>query len=202
MKKLLTLFASLIVCASASAQFTIVGGLTTSADKSAGRFSIENINQFHVGVGNCTRLGLFAILPVLEYNRKGMSYRELQDGHTYVRQRTGYLELPVQFQLNLPLIPRLINLMAVGEPYISYAVHREEQIDYSPWEKMTDWSGISRFRYGVGLGGGVELFRHLQLTVRYFWDFAGSEFDSLVKIPSQIIDNKASGIKFSAAIVF
>lgn len=202
MNKLLTLFAALIVCASASAQFTIIGGLTTTADKSAGQFSIKNVSQFHIGVGTSTRFGLFAILPALEYNQKGVSYNEMQDSRIDVRQRTGYLELPIQLQLGLPVIPRVLSIMAVGEPYISYAVHREEQIDYSPWEKMTDWSGISRFRYGVGLGGGVELFSHLQLTVRYFWDFAGSEFDSLVKIPSQIIDNKASGIKFSAAIVF
>lgn len=203
MKKLVALFAMLAFCLCANAQFTVIGGLTTTTGKWSESVKTENFSQFHVGVGACCRLGpAFALLPALVYNVKGMTFQELKDGNWNLKERTSYLEIPVQIQLHVPLLPKILDLMAIGEPFVSYAISRQYQEGGSDWTEVSDWGDAKRFRYGVGLGAGVELFSHIQVSARYIWDFAGSEFSSLGEVPKQILDGKSSGLKVSAALIF
>lgn len=194
MKRLALVLAAVLMGFTASAQFTIIGGLTTTSGKFSDTFRMENLSQFHAGLGYTCRIGLgFSLQPALEYNARATTI-------SGTKFRTGYVELPVQLQLGLSLLPHIIRLYAIGEPYLAYAVHRDV-FSGSSWQKL-DWGDVERFRYGVGVGGGLELFRHLQVSARFFWDFAGSEFVGIKEIPTQIRDNKAAGIKVSAAIIF
>lgn len=194
MKRLALTLAVFLIGFPVFAQFTLIGGLTTTSGKFSDTFKVENLSQFHAGFGYTCRIGLgVSLQPALEYNVRGATISD-------AKFRTGYLELPVQLQLGLSLLPHIIRLYAIGEPYVAYALHRDMQSG-SSWQKM-DWGGVERFRYGVGVGAGLEIFRHLQVSARFFWDFAGSEFGSVQNIPAQIRDNKAAGLKVSAAIIF
>lgn len=198
MKRILIIVAALALSTSAFAQFTIIGGLTTTSGKVSEAIKTENFSQFHAGVGYRLDLPLgFELLPSLQYNVRG----------TYVggdridrKFKHSYIELPVQVQWGFSILPAVLKVFAVGEPYVSYALNiQSKAADDNTWDK--DLGDIKRFHYGVGLGGGVELFKHLQVSARYIWDFAGSEFN-ISTVTQQIKNNKASGVKVSAAIIF
>lgn len=201
MKRLVVLLVSLSLSLVASAQLTITGGLTTTTGKISESVKTDNFSQFHIGVGYCLEFSSgLSIVPSLMYNVKGMSFDELKSMDFRFKERTGYLELPIQFQLHIPLIPDIVELMAIGEPFVSYAVNRSLS-EGGPWEKVIDWGDAKRFRYGLGFGVGVEVFEHVQVTARYIWDFAGSEFSGN-GVFRQLKDQKSSGLKVSAALVF
>ena len=204
MKKLLILISALVLSTSAFAQFTVIGGLTTTSGKVSEAIKTENFSQFHAGIGYKVRLPLgFALLPSLQYNVKGtyIAGNKLIEAID-LKFKNSYLELPVQVQWGFSLLPDVFKLFLVGEPFVSYALNIQAQTGGgNNWESIKDWGDIQRFRYGIGLGGGVELFKHLQVSARYFWDFASSEFN-INEVPNQIKNNKASGLKVSAAIIF
>ena len=74
-------------------------------------------------------------------------------------------------------------------------------------DTIKDWDNVkNRFEYGVGLGAGVELFRHLQVSVKYFWNLgnmynAESELN-FGSISKEILSSKCSGIAASVAFLF
>lgn len=204
MKKILIIAAALALSTSAFAQFTIIGGLTTTSGKVSEAIKTENFSQFHAGVGYRLDLPLgFALLPSLQYNVRGtyIGGDRLIDAID-LKFKHSYIELPVQVQWGFSILPAVLKVFAVGEPYVSYALNIQAKTGGgNTWESIKDWGDIKRFHYGVGLGGGVELFKHLQVSARYIWDFAGSEFN-ISTVPQQIKNNKASGVKVSAAIIF
>ena len=57
---------------------------------------------------------------------------------------------------------------------------------------------LCKVEYGVGLGAGVELFSHLQLSVRYFWNL-GNVYDFSWKT---LPNGKCNGITASLAFLF
>lgn len=202
MKRILIIVAALALSTSAFAQFTIIGGLTTTSGKVSEAIKTENFSQFHAGVGYRLDLPLgFELLPSLQYNVRGtyVGGDRLIDAID-LKFKHSYIELPVQVQWGFSILPAVLKVFAVGEPYVSYALNiQSKAADDNTWDK--DLGDIKRFHYGVGLGGGVELFKHLQVSARYIWDFAGSEFN-ISTVPQQIKNNKASGVKVSAAIIF
>ena len=205
MKKIFVLILALALNTSVFAQFTVIGGLTTTAGKVSDAVKTENFSQFHAGIGYKLDLPLgFALLPSLQYNVRGtyIAGNKLIEALD-LKFKYSYIELPVQVQWGISFLPDVLKIFAVGEPFVSYAVNVQEQnvTSGSTWESIKNWGDIKRFRYGVGLGGGVELFKHVQISARYFWDFAGSEFN-INEVPNQIKENKASGLKVSAAIIF
>lgn len=199
---MLIIVAALALSTSAFAQFTIIGGLTTTSGKVSEAIKTENFSQFHAGVGYRLDLPLgFELLPSLQYNVRGtyVGGDRLIDAID-LKFKHSYIELPVQVQWGFSILPAVLKVFAVGEPYVSYALNiQSKAADDNTWDK--DLGDIKRFHYGVGLGGGVELFKHLQVSARYIWDFAGSEFN-ISTVPQQIKNNKASGVKVSAAIIF
>lgn len=199
---MLIIVAALALSTSAFAQFTIIGGLTTTSGKVSEAYKTENFSQFHAGVGYRLDLPLgFALLPSLQYNVRGTYVGgDRLIGAIDRKFKHSYIELPVQVQWGFSILPAVLKVFAVGEPYVSYALNiQSKAADDNTWDK--DLGDIKRFHYGVGLGGGVELFKHLQVSARYIWDFAGSEFN-ISTVPQQIKNNKASGVKVSAAIIF
>lgn len=199
---MLIIVAALALSTSAFAQFTIIGGLTTTSGKVSEAIKTENFSQFHAGVGYRLDLPLgFELLPSLQYNVRGTYVGgDRLIGAIDRKFKHSYIELPVQVQWGFSILPAVLKVFAVGEPYVSYALNiQSKAADDNTWDK--DLGDIKRFHYGVGLGGGVELFKHLQVSARYIWDFADSEFN-ISTVPQQIKNNKASGVKVSAAIIF
>lgn len=206
MKRLIAAVAALLLSISAFAQFGIIGGLTSSSTniKSAyAELKTGAINQYHIGV--TYKFGgehLLAIQPSLIYNVKGATLNTV-NGITdlNIDMKTGFLELPVQVQVGANL-GKVVRLYGIAEPFIGYAITNEIK-----WEnlKNTDWDNIgSRFEYGIGLGAGIELLSHIQVSVRYFWNL-GSLYDQRItveKISYTVGSSKCSGISLSAAFIF
>ena len=204
MKKLIAAAAALLISVSSFAQFGIVGGLTSSATdiKSAvSDFQSKTINQYHVGITYKLALGnILAIQPSLVYNVKGAAMESVT-GISDINFKTGFIELPVQIQAGIGL-GSLARVYGIAEPFIGYAITNEVTMSDI---KNTDWDNVkNRFECGIGLGAGVELFSHLQVSVRYFWNL-GSVYGSDISIGSvtkTISESKCNGISLSAAFLF
>ena len=146
----------------------------------------------------------FAIQPALIYNVKGSTFGAAIEGSEAFNAdfKTGFLELPVQVQLGFG-IGSIARVYGFAEPFIGYAI--TNQVDGWPSEIGDQWEFVkSRLEYGVGLGAGVELFRHLQVSVKYFWNLgdlynADLSFGSISK---ELLSTKCSGIAASVAFLF
>lgn len=119
--------------------------------------SVRNYTGFSAGLAFSFDLPVqgMTIQPELNYISKGAMY----NGPENFRFRTDFIELPVNLQVGLDLI--LLRPYLMVSPYIGYAVHKLP-------EEMP-WSGINRFQYGIGIGGGVDFWR-FQLQVKYNWN--------------------------------
>lgn len=196
MKKLIVAAAALLISVSSFAQFGIIAGLTTSATtlKDAQlQLETKTIAQYHVGVTYKFALGnVLAIQPSLIYNMKGARLAEFSTSSLDLK--AGYLELPVQVQAGIGL-GSLARIYAIAEPFVGYAV--SNKIEGNNLQEK--WENVSKkFEYGIGLGAGVELFSHLQVSVRYYWnldDFTMQKIQGAIK-------GKCNGITASVAYIF
>ena len=204
MKKLIVVVASLLVAVSAYAQFGVVAGVTSSkSDLKSAIADASNITQYHVGVTYKMSLGAFAIQPSILYNMKGTKMNVAELTSTELDYKTGYIEVPVQLQLGLNL--GLARIYGFAEPFIGYAITNAATL--SGKDLKADWDNVkNRLEYGVGLGAGVELIKHVQVSVRYFWnlgDMYGVELKDIIPTATATIgSSKASGIAASVALLF
>ena len=206
MKKAIIAIAALFIAFSAHAQFGIMGGLTSSSGNLESAIAdAKTISQYHVGVTYKIGIGnMLAIQPALIYNVKGSTFGAAIEGSEAFNAdfKTGFLELPVQVQLGFG-IGSIARVYGFAEPFIGYAI--TNQVDGWPSEIGDQWEFVkSRLEYGVGLGAGVELFRHLQVSVKYFWNLgdlykADLSFGSISK---ELLSTKCSGIAASVAFLF
>jgi len=204
MKRILTTALILLFSTAAFAQFGIIGGLTsssTSIKTAYTELTNKMLNQYHVGITYKFGIGkVFAIQPILQYDVKGTEMKTL-DSLEDIDFRTGFIELPVSFQIGYDF-GKIIRLYGIAEPFIGYAVSNDVK-----WGdiKNTSWDNIkNRFEYGASLGAGVELFKHLEVHLKYFWNF-GELYNSEVTfkdITGQISQSTCSGITLSAAVLF
>ena len=201
MKKLIVIVASLLVAVSAHAQLGVVAGVTSSKTD----LDIENVKNatmYHVGLTYKLDLGLIAIQPSVLYNMKGARFDTLNKETTAddFEYKTGYLEVPVQLQAGLNL--GLARVYGFVEPFVGYAVSNGIKYDK---DVQKTWDNIrSKVEYGVGLGAGVELIQHVQVSLKYFWNMGemyGTDIN-LGKIASTVGEQKANGIAASVAILF
>ena len=211
MKKIFVGLVALLCAASANAQVGIIAGLTSSSSNMKEAYAdIKNVNQYHVGLAYKLGIGnLITIQPALIYNMKGTTIGAIggiQD--VSVDYKTGYLELPVQLQVGFGLGP-IARVYGFAEPFVGYAITNSvtgslqgivnKQDVTQTWDNMK-----TRFEYGVGLGVGAELFRHLQVSVKYFWNMGqvyGKDI-TLGNISSNISEHAASGVAASVGFFF
>ena len=204
MKKAIIAIAALFVALSANAQIGVVAGLTSSSTNvEAAVADIKNVNQYHVGITYKIGIGnMLAIQPALIYNMKGTQLGDIAGlDDVDVNYKTGYLELPVQVQLGFG-IGSIARVYGFAEPFVGYAITNQVQ---GIGDTIKDWDNVkNRFEYGVGLGAGVELFRHLQVSVKYFWnlgDVYGADI-TFGDVTKDIATSKCNGIAASVAILF
>ena len=204
MKKAIIAIAALFVALSANAQIGVVAGLTSSSTNvEAAVADIKNVNQYHVGITYKIGIGnMLAIQPALIYNMKGTQLGDIAGlDDVDVDYKTGYLELPVQVQLGFG-IGSIARVYGFAEPFVGYAITNQVQ---GLGDTVKNWDNVkNRLEYGVGLGAGVELFRHLQVSVKYFWDLGdvyGADI-TFGDVTKDIATSKCSGIAASVAILF
>ena len=157
---------------------------------------------FHFGVGFQTHdlLG-FTLQPELLYSRKGM---KMNDNLSW---STNYLEVPVNLQWGVDLVA-LRPFLQVS-PYVGYSIKSSVQgSKASLTERASEFmrsftADANRFSYGIGIGGGIEVMRKLQVSAKYVWNFGqvgnAQEFIDKTK---NISRNSAAGIEVSVALMF
>lgn len=237
MKKLILVLAAALIGIGANAQIGVVAGVTsTSTNLSSAVVSAKDITQYHVGLAYKLNLGIIGVQPALIYNIKGTSLGAAVSsvGEYKADFKTGFLEVPVQIQLAIPIAGFRPYIFA--EPFAGYAITNETTQEVtaaagssigsaitglisgsSNGKTSGDWSNLSsRFEYGIGLGAGIDLFKTLQVSLRYFWNFGQiysddsattgtvnellkGYFDTSV---STIKDQKCSGIMATVGIFF
>ena len=209
MKKIIIIAAALLTALSANAQVGIVAGVTSSASNVKSAYAdYKNISQYHVGLTYKLGIGnLLAIQPAILYNMKGETISNIANTGDLasVEYKTGYLEVPVQVQVGVG-VGSLLRVYGFAEPFIGYAITNQQKGTIASKEDVQKtWDNMkSRFEYGVSLGAGVEVLRHLQVSVKYFWnlgDVYGSDI-TVANVTKTISESKCNGVAASVAILF
>ena len=203
MKKLIVIVASLLIAVSAHAQLGVVAGITSSkATIDAALSDVQNITQYHVGLTYKIDLGILAIQPSLIYNVKGAKIQEFKavGDISSFDFKNGYLELPVQLQVGLNL--GVARIYGIAEPFIGYAITNSttsangNKIDVK-WDEVKN-----KLEYGVGVGAGIELIKHVQVSARYFWNLGNVDKAAIANVTDAISNKAANGIIASVALLF
>ena len=204
MKKILTLIVALVATATvAHAQFGIVGGLNFSNAKfeNASQFAdaAKNATLWHAGVAWKMKLPLgFAIQPELTYQVKGVKINDVPSATAKdFKFNNGYIELGAGVQWGPDLI--IARPYVFAQPFIGYMVNPDKTI-----KEVKDVT--NKLEYGIGLGGGVELFKHIQVSVQWFrnlGNIVNGDASSTSDVWNKVKDVKNyQGVRLSLGIFF
>lgn len=203
MKKFIVIVASLLIAVSAHAQFGVLAGVTSARNNLNDAVKdVANVTQYHVGITYKIPFGsLFAIQPALIYNVKGATLNHVVNAGQLIdsfEYKNGYIELPVQLQVGIDL--GVARLYGIAEPFIGYAVSNSIKGE----GLKLDWNKDvkDKLEYGVGVGAGIELIKHVQISARYFWNLGKADNANLSEVVSAVSNKGASGIVASVAILF
>lgn len=216
MKKLFLTLVLALLGFTAHAQFGVIGGFTSSSTKipSGTNWSAEvkNAPLWHAGVAYKIGMGpFFTLQPQLVYQAKGS---QVNDAGRNLKSQAGFVELELSAQLGLDLL--VVRPYILLEPFIGYDVNPGEILNGT----LTGMSvaevnkylrnARNRFEVGFGVGGGIEIMRHVQVSVQWFMN-AGKLFnedkltaDTIMQITSSNYKDLKNyqGLKVSVGIFF
>lgn len=206
MKKFIVALVAVFFALSANAQIGVIAGITSSStDVESAVADIQNVNQYHAGIAYKIGIGnLLTIQPAVIYNMKGTRIGDIAGAQDVnVDYKTGYLEVPVQVQVGFGLGP-IARVYAFAEPFVGYAITNSISMDALDQVEQT-WDNVKqKLEYGVGLGVGAEVLRHVQLSVKYFWnmgDAYGADIN-FGSVSAAVKEGAASGVAASVAFFF
>lgn len=232
MKKLFTVFAAAILSAvMLNAQsFGVIGGFTsssTSINTQDAMANLKNVSLYHVGAAYRIEMGsFFAVQPQLVYQVKGANlHQAVVDGSAdevtnAFYSKTGFVELSAGLQAGIDLLAFRPFLLV--EPFVGYAVTGDENYDKIvnsavsnqeiPYEEIDAAVANvkNKLEFGFGIGGGVHVLDHFQLTVQWFMNL-GNLYDQgkidadakLAKVKDSYKDIKNyNGIKVTLGLFF
>ena len=192
----------------------IVAGVTSTAtDIKSAWAEASDITQYHAGLALKMSIGgIFVFQPAVIYNVKGVKISDQSDDlHDFKADfKTGFIEVPLQLQLGIPLGDAL-RIYGIAEPFAGYAIYNKSTAELTSGadtetEEKNNWDNVkSRLEYGFGFGAGVEIMNNVQLSVRYFWNLGKIYDDSEVSIDQNvntIKHEKCNGIMASLGIFF
>lgn len=197
-------------CCDANAQlrFGVKGGLNFSAltdiDLGSINGTLDKSTAWHAGVAMQIRVPIagIAIQPELLYTRKSsaVEYGPADASSSVIDIKMDYFELPVNIQVGLDMI--LLRPYLQFSPYIGYAIGKKFK---SVNEAMDiDWEDLTRFNYGVGIGGGLDIWK-FQLSLKYNWSFGSlgkeDKFSDAVSM-KRIMNGKFNGLELSLLYFF
>ena len=219
MKKILTLLVAVLATASvAHAQFGIIGGFTsskTSIDTKNISENIKNVSLFHAGIAYKVKLPLgFAIQPALTYEMKGANLEQVKsinEGLSSLSTKAGYIQLGAGIQWGIDLLVARPFLLV--QPFFGYQVTGSEKLSADGSVSISSINDVfktakNKLEYGFELGGGVEVVKHIQVSVVWFKNLGYLyDGDKITDVGAAVIgaykDTKNySGIKVSVGIFF
>jgi hypothetical protein len=115
--------------------------------------------------------------------------------------KTGFVEIPLSIQWGPDLMA--FRPYVFAEPFIGYQI--------ATFNKGATFSDVSsdimnKLEYGFGLGGGLEIASHVQLSVQWFKNMGTMINDDKAQTGaewwSKVKGKNFQGIKFSLAILF
>lgn len=221
MKKLVSLLSAafLMVAASVSvhAQVGVVGGFTSSQTKFDGAgFNTRSVSLYHAGVLYRGDLGGgFVLQPALTYQMKGLSMTQIAadpgagTGNQF-NSRTGYLEMALGVQFGVDLM--FFRPYLFVEPFLGYGLNKGGE-SYGGWSaddlKASVTAAKNLLEYGFGVGGGIEITRHLQISGQYFMNLGNLFSENKLNLEGLQMDKSLltnlsnyHGVKISLAILF
>lgn len=150
--------------------FGVVAGASFTSIKEV---STDMATGFHAGVSYKFRLPLgFAVQPSVLYHMKSSLVEGAIADVTTFDYKMGYVEVPVSLQWGPDLL--MFRPFVDVTPFVGYALNNEASGVKLQGEFMSKvqnkWEGVNRLEYGLGLGGGIEIWK-LQLVCRYNWNF-------------------------------
>lgn len=166
---------------------------------------------YHAGVTYKFKLPVgFAVQPSLLYHSR---YTSAEGVIADADMNMGYLELPVSFQWGPDLL--LFRPFVDVSPYIGYALVYDAsfQVLGNVGAQLTmnnkgGWGNINRFEYGVGVGGGIEVWK-FQLVCRYNWNFGSllnknlnGDSDGQLLLEKIVSGKNFGGVTLSLALLF
>lgn len=175
-KLLLTLALMLGTLTAANAQFGVIGGWTTAKTPSSiSDLSPANGNMFHAGVAYRFEIGpFFALQPALVYQGK-TSYvtSNVNGANSSLYSRANFLELELGTQVGIDLLA--LRPYFLFEPFIGVDLGALNKLNGEVSQVLND--ARKKFEYGFGVGAGIELVSHIQISVQWFMNF-GKLYDS------------------------
>jgi hypothetical protein len=166
MKKLLITLALLFgTLTAANAQFGIIGGWTMAKSPSTvGDLLPKNANLFHAGVAYKFDLGpFFTLQPALVYQGKATYV----DKNSTLYSRSNFLELELGAQVGIDLLA--LRPFFLFEPFIGVDLGALNKINGEVSQVLNE--AKNKFEGGFGVGGGIELVNHIQISVQWFMNF-------------------------------
>ena len=219
MKKILTLLVAVLATASvAHAQFGIIGGFTsskTSIDTKNISENIKGVSLFHAGIAYKVKLPLgFAIQPALTYEMKGANLdqvKSINEGISSLSTKAGYIQLGAGIQWGIDLLVARPFLLV--QPFFGYQVTGSEKLTADGSVSISSINDVfktakNKLEYGFELGGGVEVVKHIQVSVVWFKNLGYLyDGDKLTDVTGAVLgaykDTKNySGFKVSVGIFF
>ena len=159
MKRICTIvLAMLFFCGAASAQakWGVTAGLNFNTSKFT-EIDVKARTGWSAGATCLVDLPLgFSLQPSLVYHQKGANITD------QFSQSMGFVEVPVSVQWGPDLL--IFRPFLDVTPYVGYALSQKSS------DKDLSWKDLERFEYGLGIGGGLNVWR-LQLIARYNWNF-------------------------------
>lgn len=153
------------------ARFGVMAGFTSSSSN-AKNVSVSSIGQYHVGLTAKFPIAFgFALQPSVLYQAKGTKLSDANIHNFRLNAKVGYVEVPVQLQWGPDLVAFKPYIFA--EPFVGYGLHskvKETETEETTKNTSFSKSGLARWEYGLGLGGGIEVWR-FQITAKYYWNF-------------------------------
>ena len=201
----LAIAAAMFSAVNASARGGIIGGFTsskTNLGEQVKNFDAKAVSLYHVGLTYQMMLpGGFSIQPSLLYQMKGATI-DVVAAETHLANfetKAGYLELPVAIQWGPDLV--VARPYVFAEPFVGYRLNGTSSLG----EEWTNKS-LAKLEYGFGVGAGVELIQHLQISVQWFTNLGPVLGKDASEITGSVVtamqQKNFSGIKVSAAFLF
>ena len=218
MKKFLTILVLVFATTTlAHAQFGVIGGFTLSNTKAPTwqDVKLQNMSQFHAGVAYRIKMGPFFVLqPELTYEAKGATVKKVisENDITSLKTQSGYVELGAAAQVGIDLLA--VRPFIMAQPFVGYQVYGRENYEAVGIDvaAINDYlaQAKNKLEWGFGVGGGVELLNHLQISVQWFMN-VGQLFNenalnkdaamSLLVSDYRKVQNY-QGIKFTLGVFF
>lgn len=213
MKKIITLVVAVLATATvANAQFGVIGGFTsskTTIDTKDIKANFEGVSLYHAGIAYKQNLALgFALQPQLTFEMKGTKLSEVEGTSIKdfnLETQSGYIELGCGVQWGVDLL--VARPFVFAEPFLGYQV-----LTKSASEFAKNFDGYkNKLEYGFGLGVGVDVVKHIQVSVQWFKNlgklYSGENVDGNAVVNNVVGNvtkdfNSYQGIKVSLGIFF